>query len=244
MCAVQTFKTIFSRYEKKYVLTGEQYVRLMQMIGPRLQDDAYGKSTVCNIYFDTPDYRLIRASIEKPVFKEKLRMRVYNIPTADSTAFVEIKRKYKGIVYKRRVSMRYDEAVRWLCRGQQPPFDAQIPQEIEYCRTCYGTLQPKVSLFYDRIAFIGKDDENLRVTFDSNIRYRATRLDLSLGDGGCTRIDDGNIVMEIKCEQAFPLWLSEALSELSIFPATFSKYGIAYQQMTEQKAAKAALEIA
>jgi len=241
---MSTFKTIFSRYEKKYVITAQQYVQLMRLIGNRLRDDEYGKSTVCNIYFDTPDYRLIRASIEKPVFKEKLRMRVYNIPKADSTAFVEIKRKYKGIVYKRRVSMRYDEAVRWLCRGEQPPFDAQIPKEIEYCRTVYGPLQPKVSLFYDRVAFVGKEDDDLRITFDSNIRYRANRLDLSLGDGGCTRIDDGNIVMEIKCAAAYPLWLSEALSSLSIFPGTFSKYGIAYQQMTLLGRKSAALEIA
>ena len=176
MCAVQTFKTIFSRYEKKYVLTGEQYVRLMQMVGPRLQDDAYGKSTVCNIYFDTPDYRLIRASIEKPVFKEKLRMRVYNIPTADSTAFVEIKRKYKGIVYKRRVSMRYDEAVRWLCRGQEPQFDAQRPPASAYCRTDYCTLQQKASLFYARFPFICKEAENLTVTLDSTLRHKPSGL--------------------------------------------------------------------
>ena len=244
MCAVSTFKTIFSRYEKKYVITPAQYEALLRLVGARLRDDEYGKSTVCNIYFDTPDYRLIRASVEKPVFKEKLRMRVYNIPTAASTAFVEIKRKYKGIVYKRRVSMRYDEAVAWLCRGEKPPLDAQIPQEIEYCRAVYGPLQPKVSLFYDRVAYVGQEDDSLRITFDSNIRYRATRLDLSLGDGGCTRIDNGNIVMEIKCAAAFPLWLCEALSSLSIFPSSFSKYGTAYQQMMQPQKITAALEIA
>ena len=241
---MSTFKTIFSRYEKKYVITPQQYVQLMQRIGGRLQDDEYGKSTVCNIYFDTPDFRLIRASIEKPVFKEKLRMRVYNIPTAQSTAFVEIKRKYKGIVYKRRVSMRYDQAVAWLCGGKQPPYDAQIPQEIEYFRAVYAPLQPKVSLFYDRVAYVGKEDDTLRMTFDGNIRYRAQRLDLSLGDGGCTRIDGGNIVMEIKCAASFPLWLSTALSELAIFPSTFSKYGIAYQQMMQPQTKRSAFEIA
>ena len=228
---MQTFKTIFSRYEKKYVITPQQRQQLMARIGDRLREDDYGKSTVCNIYFDTPDYRLIRQSLEKPVFKEKLRLRVYNIPRADSTAFVEIKRKYKGIVYKRRVSMRYDEAVDWLCRGRTPSFEGQIPHEIEYCRSCYGRLQPKVSLFYDREAFVGKEDDTLRLTFDSNIRFRANRLDLSLGDGGCCRIDGGKLVLEIKCDVVFPLWLSEALSDLSIFPATFSKYGIAYQTM-------------
>ena len=241
---MSTFKTIFSRYEKKYVITKQQHDALMRLIGDRLCDDEYGRSTVCNIYFDTPDYRLIRESIEKPVFKEKLRIRVYNIPRADSTAFVEIKRKYNGIVYKRRVSMRYDEAVAWLCRDEEPPYDAQIPQEINYCRACYGTLQPKVSLFYDRKAYVGRDDDTLRITFDSNIRYRAERLDLSLGDGGCERIDDGNIVMEIKCAAAFPLWLCEALGSLGIFPATFSKYGIAYQTMMQPQAEKTALEIA
>ena len=232
-----TYKTIFSRYEKKYVITPQQRDRLMQMIGDRLREDEYGHSTVCNIYFDTPDYRLIRASLEKPVFKEKLRLRVYQIPRADSTAFVEIKRKYKGIVYKRRVSMRYDEAVDWLCRGNPPALQGQIPREIEYCRGCYGSLQPKVSLFYDREAFVGREDAALRLTFDSNIRFRANRLDLSLGDSGCRRIDNGNLVLEIKCDVVFPLWLSEALSALSIFPATFSKYGIAYQTMMQPQTA-------
>lgn len=234
---MSTFKTIFSRYEKKYVITKQQYASLLALVGNRLREDEYGKSTVCNIYFDTPDYRLIRESLEKPVFKEKLRLRVYNIPRADSMAFVEIKRKYKGIVYKRRISMRYDEAVAWLCGGKRPPFDAQIAREIEYCRTCYGPLQPKVSLFYDRVALVGKEDASLRLTFDTNIRFRTQRLDLSLGDGGCRRIDNGNIVMEIKCDVAFPGWLSEALSALSIFPATFSKYGIAYQTMMQPQTA-------
>jgi SPX domain protein involved in polyphosphate accumulation len=234
---VSTFKTIFSRYEKKYVITPQQQAELLSLVGDRLREDEYGESTVCNIYFDTADYRLIRASLEKPVFKEKLRLRVYSIPRAETTAFVEIKRKYKGIVYKRRVSMRYDEAADWLCNGNKPPFDAQIAREIEYCRTCYGPLQPKVSLFYDRVALVGKEDEALRLTFDSNIRFRARQLDLSLGDGGCRRIDDGNIVMEIKCDVAFPQWLSEALSALSIFPATFSKYGIAYQTMMQPQLA-------
>ena len=213
MAVVSTFKTIFSRYEKKYVITPQQRAELLSLVGDRLREDEYGESTVCNIYFDTPDYRLIRASLEKPVFKEKLRLRVYSIPRAETTAFVEIKRKYKGI------------------------FDAQIAREIEYCRTCYGPLQPKVSLFYDRVALVGKEDEALRLTFDSNIRFRARQLDLSLGDGGCRRIDDGNIVMEIKCDVAFPQWLSEALSALSIFPATFSKYGIAYQTMMQPQLA-------
>ncbi|MBQ6092513.1 MAG: polyphosphate polymerase domain-containing protein [Clostridia bacterium] len=236
---MKTYKTIFSRYEKKYVITPRQYHLLMLMIGDRLREDDYGKSTVCNIYFDTPDFRLIRQSLEKPVFKEKLRLRVYNIPRADSAAFVEIKRKYKGIVYKRRVSLRYDEAVDWLCRGRPPALQGQIPREIEYCRSCYGALQPKVSLFYDREAYVGREDETLRLTFDSNIRFRTHRLDLSLGDGGCRRIDGGRIVMEIKCDIVFPLWLSEALSTLAIFPATFSKYGIAYQTMLQPQDAAA-----
>ena len=133
--------------------------------------------------------------------------------------------------------MRYDEAVDWLCRGKRPPYDAQIAREIEYCRSCYGPLLPKVSLFYDREAFVGREDDALRLTFDSNIRFRANRLDLSLGDGGCQRIDDDKIVLEIKCEYAFPSWLCEALGALSIFPATFSKYGTAYQTMMQPQTA-------
>ena len=126
---MENFKMTFARYEKKYVITRSQKAKLLALIGSRLTPDIYGESTVCNIYFDTPDYRLIRASIEKPAFKEKLRIRAYDFPDRDSNVFAEIKRKCDGVVYKRRVAMTYGQAFDYLCgdvypeRHCRPPFE-------------------------------------------------------------------------------------------------------------------------
>ena len=227
------FITVFKRCEKKYVLTSSQYRLLMSEIGDRLVDDEYRQSTICNIYFDTPDYRLIRASIEKPVFKEKLRIRSYEVPTPDSNVFVEIKRKDRGVVYKRRVSMSYRDAIGYLCRNGQCPKDNQITKEIDYFKSFYGNVRPAVSLFYDRLAFKGKDDDSLRITFDFNIRYRTKRLDLQYGTDGKRLTDSDRIVMEVKCLEAMPLWLCRVFSELEIFPASYSKYGNAYKEILQ-----------
>ena len=229
------FKTIFSRYEKKYIISKSDREKLLLAIGDRFNTDEFGKSLICNIYFDTPDYRLIRTSIEKPAFKEKLRIRCYGIPDRDSGAFVEIKRKYKGVVYKRRVGMTYEKAVDFLCRSQKAEIDSQIMREVEYFKSFYGVMMPAASIFYDRTAYYSKDDSSLRMTFDSNIRFRTQKLDLMFGDSGTPITSDDEIVMEIKCENAFPLWLCKTLDSLEIYPVTFSKYGIAYQQMMKGK---------
>lgn len=235
---MSSFKTIFSRYEKKYIITKDDMERLLEAIGNRFTPDEFGESLVCNIYFDTPDYRLIRASIEKSAFKEKIRIRSYGIPTPDSRAFVEIKRKYKGVVYKRRVGMTYNEAVDLLCRNKRIERDSQIMREVEYFKSFYGIMMPAVSMFYDRTAYFSKEDSSLRLTFDSNIRYRTQKLDLMFGDSGTPIADGSQIVMELKSEKPFPLWLCEALCELKIYPSPFSKYGIAYGQIAKEKTKK------
>ena len=232
---MQEFKMTFARYEKKYVITPAQKAKLLALIGNRLTPDIYGESTVCNLYFDTPDYRLIRASLERGVFKEKLRIRAYNFPDRDSNAFVEIKRKCEGVVYKRRISMPYGHALDYLCGSDHPPLDSQILREIDYFCTCYGNLQPSVALFYDRMAYYWKENEDLRLTFDHNVRYRCESIDLSCGDRGSETIGGKQIILEIKLIDAFPLWLSEALDSLGIYPASFSKYGAAFQDMQQKQ---------
>lgn len=223
------FQTVFKRYEKKYIITKDKADLLMNKIGDRLSPDKYGRSTVCNIYFDTPDYRIIRHSMEKGVFKEKLRVRSYNCPDADSIVFVELKKKYKGVVYKRRVSMKYSDAIKYLIRGTRPEgINEQVLNEIDYFIKFYPSLQPRVSLFYDRIAFYCKEDKNLRITFDTNIRYRTSKLDISQGSEGTIISENNTAVMEIKCVGSMPLWLTKELSALNIFPSSFSKYGKAY----------------
>lgn len=226
-------QTIFKRYEKKYIISEEKANLLVARIGHRLSADKYGKSTICNIYFDTPDFRIIRHSMEKGVFKEKLRIRSYNCPTADSMVFIELKKKFKGVVYKRRITLKYADAVKYLLKNIRPEsVNEQVLSEIDYFKSYYPSLKPRVSLFYDRIAFYSKEDKNLRITFDTNIRYRTSRLDIAEGSEGRTISEKGKAVMEIKCIGSMPLWLTRELSALEIFPSSFSKYGKAFSDFT------------
>ena len=117
------FQTIFKRYEMKYMLTIEQKQRLLDIMAPYMALDQYGRSSIRNIYFDTNTYRLIRNSIEKPIYKEKLRIRSYGRAAEDSTVFVELKKKYNHVVYKRRISLPEAEAMEWVCR--RIPFSKQ-----------------------------------------------------------------------------------------------------------------------
>ncbi len=229
------FTKVFKRLEKKYLITKEQYEALVLTLSEHIVPDEYGKSTINNIYFDTPDYRLIRASIEKPtVYKEKLRIRSYGIPEAGSNVFVELKKKYKGIVYKRRVDMTYEEAINYLYKHENPPEPSQVTKEIDCFMQFYGNLRPAVSLFYDRVAYYSKDVPELRLTFDTNIRFRSKQLDLRYGDFGTVILDESQYILEIKCIDAMPLWLTNELDRLKIYPASYSKYGTAYKLMLSQ----------
>lgn len=226
------FTRVFKRLEKKYLISAEQYQALVNALSERIVPDKFGKSTINNIYFDTPNYRLIRASIEKPTtYKEKLRIRSYGVPTPDSNVFVELKKKYKGIVYKRRVDMTYDEAIRYLYMHQAPPEPSQVTREIDAFVSFYSGLRPAVSLFYDRIAYYSKTDPELRLTFDTNIRFRNRELDISRGDYGTVILDESQYILEIKCIDAMPLWLTHELDRLRIYPSSYSKYGTAYKHM-------------
>ena len=228
------YQSVFERYEKKYVITGTQKEKLLAAINGKLVPDEFGESTVCNLYFDTPDYRLIRASMERPVYKEKLRLRSYGIPDENSNVFVELKKKYKGVVYKRRINMTYGEAVDFLCRRNFPRADTQVYGEIAYFMCFYRSLRPTVSIFCDRTAYFSSEDRNVRVTFDRNIRFRNQMLDLSTGSQGVKLLDSGLYVMEVKTLGSVPLWFSSALGELEIYPRAFSKYGKAYEMMFKQ----------
>nr|WP_315989023.1 polyphosphate polymerase domain-containing protein [Desulforamulus aquiferis] len=187
-----------------------------------------GSHTICNIYLDTPDYRLIRASIEKPVYKEKIRLRSYGVPGKEDTVFVELKKKYNGIVYKRRVPMTLREAELYLLQGKQPLTNCQILKEINWVLGFYKPI-PKVYIAYERIAICGKENKDLRITFDTNIRWRESVLDLSKGAWGNTLLGEGHHLMEIKIPGAIPLWLSQRLTKLEIFPTSYSKYGNCYK---------------
>ena len=183
---------------------------------------------MCNIYYDTPDYRLIRASIEKPIYKEKLRLRTYCVPQDGESCFLELKKKYRGVVYKRRIKATYTDGLSYMSGYSDTLNGSQIENEISYFRDFYSSLVPSMNIFYNRIAYYDRIDPNTRFTFDSNIIYRNYDTDLRNGIYG-KKIFNGNIyLLEIKTAFSIPIWVTEMLSELKIFPVSFSKYGTAY----------------
>ncbi len=228
---------IFTRIEKKYVLSEKQHSAIMPILWEHMRLDQFGRSTVGSIYYDTPDSRIIRKSIEKPVYKEKLRLRCYNTPDDHGEAFVELKKKYKGVVYKRRIQMEYAEAVAFLNGDSEAPKgkDEQIGKEIAYFLHLYKGIRPAYGLFCDRLALVDKDDPNLRLTIDSNLRYRINDLDLRHGSRGKLLLPADNYIMEIKTAFAMPLWMTGLLDKNKIYPTSFSKYGTAYCIELEKK---------
>lgn len=225
------YQTVFKRYEFKYMLTKAQKDRLLERMEPYMALDEFGKTTIRNVYFDTENYRLARHSIAKPVYKEKLRLRSYSQASPDSVVFVELKKKYRQVVYKRRISLRSEEAMRWVCGERLCPETTQISQEIDYFLDYYEALGPVVFLSYEREAYASKDHSDFRVTFDENILCRQKEVSLESGVYGTLLLPEGAALMEIKCSGGIPLWMTRTLSEEQIYKSSFSKYGTAYQTM-------------
>ena len=218
----------FRRKEIKFLLEPRQRTALEQAMRGHMTADEYGESTICSLYYDTQDNRLIRRSLDKPMYKEKLRLRSYGTARPDGTVYIELKKKYDGIVYKRRISVAERDASAWLAGRAERPADTQIAREIEWFRDYYGDLAPAMYLCYDRIAYFCPKDENLRITFDRNIRWRTEALTLTASPWGEQLLRPGQSLLEIKCANAMPLWLSDALSKNNIRRVSFSKYGTAY----------------
>ena len=224
----------FKRYEKKYLLSADEYERLWQRLEEYVEPDSFFKSTVCSIYYDDDRYSLIRHSIEKPKYKEKLRVRSYNVPSKDSNVFVELKKKFEGVVYKRRVVMSAQEAEKYLSGEIAAHMDSQMIREIDWFMHENKPV-PKVFIACEREAYKAKENGELRITFDRNIRWRETDLHLSSGAYGEELLEDGQVLMEIKIPGAAPLWLAEMLSQLQIYPRSFSKYGTCYKNKLIEK---------
>ena len=229
------FKDVFERIETKFLLDDMQYTELMKRLENVAAVDSYGKTSILNIYFDTPDYRLIERSLEKPVYKEKLRLRTYGVASDDTNAFIEIKKKYKGVVYKRRISMPYKEAIDYLVEGKRPKKTSQISAEIDYFMNFYKGIRPAMAISYDRIAMAGINDPELRITFDTNIRWRTEKLSLKEGNVGTEILLPGQHLMELKIAGAMSMEMARMLDELNIRQISFSKYGRGYQDLLSQK---------
>ena len=228
MCALSAADFRFERIEKKFWMTTEQYCALLPVFDVHMQHDRFGISTICNIYYDTPDYTLIRRSIERPLFKEKLRIRSYGIPGNDDIVFAEIKRKLNGIGYKRRISVPFGEAKKLLraepIRCNDPQTEAELLAFVERYHP-----EPKVYLTYQRYAMTAKDDPGFRVTIDRDLQYRISEVEYPSKDGMKPILEDESLVlMEIKALGAIPQWLTDEMSRLQIRQAPFSKVGACY----------------
>lgn len=229
---------VFNRFEHKYMLDKETFLKVLKVMDEYMEIDTYNIGhkpySIANIYFDTPDDYLIRTSLSKPKYKEKLRLRAYGVPSLDSKVYLEIKKKFKGIVNKRRTTLRLDEAYSFVASGMAPLpkeyMNVQVLHEIEYFLKIYN-LSPKIYLAYDRIAYFEKDNRDLRISFDMNIRSRRYDVALEAGDYGEKILPDDVFLMEIKTSLAKPLWLTQLLSELDINRKSFSKYGTEFKKM-------------
>ncbi|MBQ3280885.1 MAG: polyphosphate polymerase domain-containing protein [Eubacterium sp.] len=248
------YQAVFKRYEIKYMVTAEQKARILKAMEPYMEMDRYGRSTVRNIYFDTEDFVLARHSIAKPDFKEKLRIRSYSKADSDSTVFVELKRKFDGVVYKRRIGLPERDAMKWMAGSRDPAViretEAESPQvarEIEYFTALYNGLKPVLYLSYDREAYRMKagasaidGGSGFRVTFDCNILCREGDLSLKSDAYGTSILEKGKFLMELKCPGAIPMWMTKILSEEKLYKTSFSKYGTAYcsfmQETPEERA--------
>ena len=230
---------VFNRREKTYLINEEQYRGLLKAIAGYMDYDVYNKGgrvyKICNIYYDTDNDELIRRSVEKPVYKEKLRVRSYGKPELDDEVFVEIKKKCNGIVNKRRTAMSLGDAYGYLgglllkedVIEHNAGINIQVLNEIDYFKKIYKLI-PKLYLSYDRIAYTGKEDNGFRVTFDTNITTRRHDVRLEEGSYGEQLLPPNVYLMEIKINGAVPLWFVKIISKFNIYPTSFSKYGTEY----------------
>ena len=222
---------IFKRYEIKYLLTPEQRQYIQEAMKPYMQLDEFGHSVIRNIYFDTDNYRLVRRSIEKPVYKEKLRMRSYRKAGQNDKVFLELKKKYQSVVYKRRILLPQQEAFELIDNPSGIQADSQIEREMIYFCDYYQSLKPVVYLSYEREAYYALDGSDFRVTFDEEILSRTDRLSLEEEPEGQPLLAEGMSIMEIKTPGGIPLWMTKCLTKLHLYKTSYSKYGTAYQKM-------------
>ena len=220
---------VMKRYELKYILNRQQTEFFKEALQGHMVLDQYGRTSIASLYYDTPDYRLIRTSVEKPPFKEKIRLRSYGLATNDSPVFLELKRKAYGIVYKRRVQSTIPLVEKFFAGSGDVCAPGQINREITYFRDYYSVLVPACLIIYDREAYF-EPGGDLRVTLDFNPRYRSERLDLTVSMDGVSLLPEGSAILEIKVQQAEPLWLTSILDRGKIRKTSFSKYGEAYRQ--------------
>lgn len=236
----------FKRFEMKFLLNKNQFDALVPRLLEYMNPDKYCQSgknySIYNIYYDTSDNHLIRASLSKPYYKEKLRLRSYNSPTSlDEKVFLELKKKTDGIVHKRRAAMTLQEAYEFIQSGKRPRakgyMNEQVVNEISYFLS-YNKVNPAAYISYSRMAFFGKADKDFRVTFDCDIKTRRNDIQLEKGSFGDQLLGKGQYLLEVKISQSVPMWLSNILADLKIYKTSFSKYGTEYKNYCLSNEAK------
>ena len=230
--------TTFKRYESKFLLSPVQYQAVLPILIQYMCFDEYCMNgqdyTIYNIYYDTDDSSIVRHSLSKPYYREKLRLRSYSIPTApDHSVYLELKKKIGGIVTKRRALLTSSEATQFLASGIRPAkldyITAQVLNEIAQFQKNHA-VKPAAYISYRRKALFGRDDSDFRVTFDHSIITRREDLRIEAGCYGEKLLPE-QILMEVKGSASFPMWLSKLLSENRIYRTSFSKYGKEYTQI-------------
>lgn len=257
-----TYTDVFERKEIKYRLSSCQHQAMVASLGGIMVPDVYGHTPIVSLYLDTPDRSLVARSLEKPLYKEKLRMRSYGVPRENDRVFIEVKKKFDGIVYKRRVGLSYAAARAYLggvpyerACAQYPlpdqdmaqesllPGSSQIAREIDRFIFQHGPLCASMTIFCRRTAYVCVDafeqensEDGLRITFDEAIAYQDL---LSPGEESTWKplLGKEEAVMEVKSAGPFPLWLVRALDECRAYPSSFSKYGKAYQACSDNSEA-------
>ncbi|MBR3144563.1 MAG: polyphosphate polymerase domain-containing protein [Clostridia bacterium] len=219
---------VMKRYEMKYIISKEQEEFFKERIKEHMAEDEYGLTSIASLYYDTKNKQLINASIDAKCFKEKIRLRSYGMASETSPVFLELKRKAYGIVYKRRIETTIPEVNSFFAGETDRLGDGQIANEIEYFRDCYKDLVPSCLIIYDRTAYYEKNG-NIRMTIDNNPRYRMSDLNLTTSMEGKSLLKDGYSILEIKVQDALPLWLCKILADGKIYKGSFSKYGEAYK---------------
>ena len=225
----------FRRVEKKFIINKEQYQKILEGIENEMELDPHGKSTICNLYLDTDDYYLIKHSIEKPLYKDKVRIRSYNLANMDTEVYLEVKKKYDGVVSKRRIKAPLEKVYAYLNKESEiPSANTQVGKEIDYYFKYYD-LHPTVYITYDREPYYSKTDKGFRITFDTNIQARDYDLELDKGIYGTKIFDDDKILMEIKTLGGIPMWFTKMMSQFEVRRGRFSKYGTAYIKIIQGK---------
>jgi SPX domain protein involved in polyphosphate accumulation len=216
----------FQRHEQKYLLNRFRYREFMKVLDEFAVDDEYELETIYSVYFDNPHFGITGNLLRKSPYKEKLRLRSYGIPRPGDTVYLELKKKYKGVSYKKRVPLPFTTIQD--CFDFQPGTDKRVADEIRWMLGYYEP-SPRLLISYDRRALRCPENETLRITLDTNIRWRSTDIDFSKGPYGKPLLNEDEYIMELKVDGAIPLFLTSHLTRLNIFPVSFSKYRSAYE---------------